>query len=97
MQWPISGVNMLGITDKKETEHLRQCLKDIAEHAEKEGPFYSGSERESLIRYSKLTRPFTEYEARLIRQVLARIPREPEKEKPDPWMTKRVYKRAFYG
>lgn len=61
-----------GITSFEETETLKIMLKEISDA--KDPGLYSLSEKGCLIRYSRLTRRFTDYEGNIIRLIHSRIP-----------------------
>ena len=63
-----------GITSFAASEILKVMLKEISDA--REPGLYSLSEKGCLVRYSRLTRPFTDYEGNLIRLVHVRIPLE---------------------
>ncbi len=61
-----------GITSLEETETLKAMLKEISDA--KDLGLYCLSEKGRLIRYSRLTRPFTDCEGNIIRLIHSRIP-----------------------
>ena len=90
--------NMLGILSQKETENMRQLIREIAEAAGKIKGLYSNIEHKQLTRYGKITsRPFTVYEGFVITTIHTRIlTQERKNEQPKEKVRRRRVGQTFF-